>query len=50
MTRSRLDEVLLSAGLRWRKEEPWFGERVDPDFAVKRGRSSTSTRSRQTGT
>ena len=38
MKRSRLDEVLLSEGLRWRKEETWFGERVDPDFAVKRGR------------
>jgi transposase len=38
MRRSRLDEVLLSEGLRWRKEETWFGERVDPDFASKRGR------------
>ena len=50
MKRSRLDEVLLSEGLRWRKEETWFGERVDPDFAAKRGRLSSSTRSRQTGT
>lgn len=47
MQRSRLDEVLLSEGLRWRKHEAWFGERVDPDFAAKRGRSSSSTRSRQ---
>jgi transposase len=38
MKRSRLDEVLLTEGLRWRKEETWFGERVDPEFAVKRGR------------
>jgi transposase len=38
MQRSRLDEVLLSEGLRWRKHETWFGERVDPDFAAKRGR------------
>ena len=38
MQRSRLDEVLLSEGLRWRKEETWFGERVDPEFAAKRGR------------
>ena len=38
MKRSRLDELLLSEGLRWRKEETWFGERVDPDFAAKRGR------------
>jgi len=38
MKRSRLGEVLLSEGLRWRKHETWFGERVDPDFAAKRGR------------
>jgi transposase len=37
MQRSRLDEVLLSEGLRWRKHATWFGERVDPDFAQKRG-------------
>ena len=43
MKRSRLDEVLLSEGLRWRKHETWFGERVDPDFAAKRGPSSSST-------
>lgn len=42
--RSRIDEVLLAEGLRWRKQESWFGERVDPDFAEKRGRSSSSTR------
>ena len=38
MKRSRLGEVLLTEGLRWRKQESWFGERVDPDFAQKRGR------------
>jgi transposase len=38
MQRSRLDEILLSEGLRWRKHETWFGERVDPEFAAKRGR------------
>ena len=38
MKRSRLGEVLLTEGLRWRKQESWFGERVDPDFAAKRGR------------
>jgi transposase len=43
MKRSRLDEVLIAEGLRWRKEETWFGERVDPAFAQKRGRSSGST-------
>src|SRR5579863_52252 len=29
MQRSRLNEVLLTEGLRWRKQETWFGERVD---------------------
>jgi len=38
MKRSRLNEVLLTEGLRWRQQETWFGERVDPDFAAKRGR------------
>ena len=31
-------EVLLTEGLRWRQQETWFGERVDPNFAAKRGR------------
>jgi transposase len=44
--RSRLGELLLAEGLRWRKEERWFGERVDPDFAEKRGPSRPSTPSR----
>jgi transposase len=44
MKRSRLGEILLSEGLRWRKQEAWFGERVDPDFAEKRGPSNTATR------
>jgi transposase len=38
MKRSRLDELLLAEGLRWRKQERWFGERIDPEFAQKRGR------------
>jgi transposase len=42
MKRSRLDELLLAEGLRWRKQESWFGERVDPEFAEKRGSSSSS--------
>lgn len=42
--RSRLDELLLREGLRWRADESWFGERVDPDFAQKRGPSKSSTR------
>ena len=43
MKRTRLDEVLRAEGLRWRKHETWFGERVDPAFAEKRGSSRTST-------
>ena len=38
MQRSRIDEIL-----RWRKHETWFGERVDPTFAEKRGRLRRST-------
>lgn len=45
--RSRINEVLLAEGLRWRKDEHWFGERVDPDFAKKRGPSPRSTPSHQ---
>jgi transposase len=43
MKRSRIDELLIAEGLRWRKEETWFGERVDPAFAEKRGSSNSST-------
>src|SRR4051812_43960990 len=32
--RSRIDEILLAEGLRWRTHETWFGERVDPEFAA----------------
>jgi transposase len=46
MKRSRIDEILLREGLRWRRQETWFGERVDPAFAEKRGRSRRSTRRR----
>jgi transposase len=35
--RSRIQEVLVAEGLRWRQQESWFGKRVDPDFAAKRG-------------
>ena len=43
MKRSRVSEVLLAEGLKWRQEETWFGARVDPEFARKRGCSSAST-------
>ena len=41
--RSRLSEIFRHEGLRWRHQEGWFGERVDPDFAEKRGPSKAST-------
>jgi transposase len=49
MRRSRISEIFLQEGLKWRREagsrrDPGFGERVDPDFARKRGRSSGSAR------
>jgi len=37
MSRSRIGEMLQAEGLRWRTQETWFGERVDPDFVAKRG-------------
>jgi transposase len=49
--RSRIDEILLAEGLRWRTQESWFSEKaaldseeakpeplLDPAFAAKRGR------------
>jgi transposase len=42
--RSRIDDLLIEEGLRWREQETWFGERVDPDFAKKRGPSIPSIR------
>jgi transposase len=42
MKRTRIDELLLAEGLRWRQQETWFGERVDPAFAQKRGSSRRS--------
>jgi len=41
--RSRINAVLLAGGLRWRQDETWFGARVDPDFAAKRGSSTPFT-------
>jgi transposase len=36
--RSRVGEILAEEGLRWRKQETWFGaERLDPDCAQKKG-------------
>ena len=46
MQRSRIGEILVAEGLRWRKQETWFGERPDPAFAEKRGPLSPSTPAR----
>jgi transposase len=45
--RSRIDDILIAEGLRWRTQETWFGQKVDPDFAEKRGASKRSTRRHQ---
>src|SRR5262249_1960401 len=39
---SQLHAILQAEGLRWRTQESWFGARVDPDFAQKRGASRPS--------
>ena len=39
MQRSRSGEIRQAEGLRWRKQEKWFGERPDSAFAAKRGPS-----------
>jgi transposase len=44
VSRSHIDRILSDEGLRWRKQETWFGERVDPEFAEKRGRLRNSGR------
>lgn len=57
--RSRIDQILLAEGLRWRTQETWFSEKavlepdqakpdppLDPDFAQKRGPSRTFISSR----
>ncbi len=43
MQRSRISEIFIAEGLSWRHEATWFGERVDPEFAKKRGPSKPST-------
>jgi transposase len=41
--RSRIDDLLIAEGLRWRQQETWFGDRVDPEFVKNRGPSTPST-------
>jgi transposase len=38
LKKTRIFEILRDEGLRWRTQETWFGERLDPEFARKRGR------------
>jgi transposase len=45
--KTRIFEILHEEGLRWRQQETWFGERVDPEFAKKRGLSSGCARKLQ---
>ncbi len=47
MRRSRMGELLQAEGLRWRTQETWCGDRVDPAFADQRGRSSPAPPSRR---
>jgi transposase len=44
ISRTRIDELLIAEGLKWRKEETWFGEKVDPEFAKKKGSLKRYTR------
>jgi len=39
---SRIDDIPLAKGLRWRKQETWFGERVGPEFAEKGAQATPS--------
>lgn len=43
ISRSRIAQILRAEGLRWHHDESWYGERVDPAFAEKRGRWSVLT-------
>jgi transposase len=49
MKRTRIDELLLAEGVRWRQQETWFGARVDPAFAENRGSSRRSIPRRPQG-
>jgi hypothetical protein len=42
--RRRISGIFPQEGLKRRHDGTWLGARVDPDFARKRGRSSSSTR------
>jgi transposase len=39
LKKTRIFEILQEEGLHWRKQETWFGKRLDPEFVEKRGPS-----------
>ena len=47
MKKTRIFGILREEGLRWRKQETWFGERLDPEFVQKRGPSKPCERNHQ---
>jgi transposase len=47
MKKTRIFEILQEEGLRWHKQETWFGERLDPQFVEKRGPSRPSGKTLQ---
>lgn len=47
MKRTRIIEIMHQEGLHWRKQETWFGHRLDPEFVQKRGPSKLSGKSRK---
>src|SRR5918912_1043873 len=42
MKRSRIDEILLAEGLRWRRHETWFGARVEVNPVRVAGRNANT--------
>lgn len=46
ISNTHIGEILHKEGLRWKKQESWFTETLDPAFAEKRGPSSSYTRLR----
>ena len=49
MKRTRMDELWLAEGVRWRQQDTWLGERVDPACAEQRGSSRRFIRRRPQG-
>jgi transposase len=47
MKKTRIFGILQEEGLRWRKQETWFGQRLDPEFVQKRGPSRPSEKTLQ---